>query len=287
MLPARGTSARDDTLAGQPRLRRRTGPHRRDVRRRRAYLAEHLMPPLAAAVTARGARARRRRGDRDAVGPAPALAGRRRGASRCCPGGWRALRLLWIIVLLRDPRRADARGDVRLLARRGFGRRCGTPYFERHPLRPVQGVMWVLFREAKRVLRLDIVTEGPTPDAYPGRPAAGLLPARRTGRLVHAHPRAHALVRPRAARRPQGHAAVGPGDRRTAAPDPRRFISPNPGGGQDLESQIRALATGLDDERRVRDLPRGRQLHRGAPATGRSPGCASSASSGWRSAPSR
>ena len=37
----------------------------------------------------------------------------------------------------------------------------------------------IFFREASRVLHLEIVTEGPTPDALPGAAARRLLPARR------------------------------------------------------------------------------------------------------------
>ena len=64
---------------------------------------------------------------------------------------------------------------------------------------------------------------------------------------------------------------------------PARFISPNPAAGEDLESQIAALATGLDANDAFVIFPEGGNFTP-ARATGPSPGCASSASSGWRSA---
>ena len=47
---------------------------------------------------------------------------------------------------------------------------------------------------------------------------------------------------------------------------PNRFISGGPG--DDVEEHIAQLATDLDRRRRVRDLPRGRQLHPAAPQAG-------------------
>ena len=102
----------------------------------------------------------------------------------------------------------------------GFGWRMRTPYFEGIHYDLVQGMMWVFFREARRVLRLTIETDGPAPDAHPGRPI--LVCCRHAGpgdsfMLIHA---LMALVRPRAAGGAQGHPGVGPGDRRAAEPDP-------------------------------------------------------------------
>ena len=95
----------------------------------------------------------------------------------------------------------------------GFGLFIRRPFFERIHYDIVQTYLVIFFREARRVLRLKIVTEGTAAGRLPGRAAAGVLPARRTGRLVHADVRPDALVRPRAARRPQGHAS--PGTRRS------------------------------------------------------------------------
>ena len=56
----------------------------------------------------------------------------------------------------------------------GFGWKIRTPYFEGIHYDLVQGVMWVFFREAGRVLNLTIATDGPAPDAHPGRADPGL-----------------------------------------------------------------------------------------------------------------
>ena len=47
----------------------------------------------------------------------------------------------------------------------GFGAFIRRPFFERIHYDLVQTYLVVFFREARRVLRLKIVTEGPTPDA--------------------------------------------------------------------------------------------------------------------------
>ena len=52
----------------------------------------------------------------------------------------------------------------------GCGRWIRRPYWEGIHYDLVQGVMWAFFREARRVLRLSIVTDGPAPDAHPGTP---------------------------------------------------------------------------------------------------------------------
>ena len=44
------------------------------------------------------------------------------------------------------------------------------PFFERIHYDIVQAYLVFFFREARRVIRLKIVTEGPTPDAHPGEP---------------------------------------------------------------------------------------------------------------------
>ena len=94
------------------------------------------------------------------------------------PGRWRALRLLWVLILYLTSRRCccsccSGSGSLRLR------RRVRTPYFEGIHYDLVQGVMWVFFREARRVLALEIETDGPTPGRAPRRADPGLLPARR------------------------------------------------------------------------------------------------------------
>jgi 1-acyl-sn-glycerol-3-phosphate acyltransferase len=169
------------------------------------------------------------------------------------PGRWRALRLLWIVILY-------ATIDALLLVvmfgywlASGFGRNLRTPYWEGLHYDLVEGVMWILFREAKRVLRLEIVTEGPAPDAHPGHP---LLVACRHAGPGDSFTLIHALMywydrEPRVVLKDtlQWDPAIDVLLHRI----PARFISApkegrSPAEGEDLESQIRALASGLDED---------------------------------------
>jgi 1-acyl-sn-glycerol-3-phosphate acyltransferase len=164
------------------------------------------------------------------------------------PGRWRALRLLWIGILY-------VTIDSLLLVvmfgywlASGFGRFLRTPYWQGLHYDLVQGVMWVLFREARRVLRVDIATEGPAPDAHPGHP---LLVCCRHAGPGDSFTLIHALMywynrEPRVVLKDtlQWDPAIDVLLHRI----PARFISPNPTEGADLESQIRELATGLDED---------------------------------------
>jgi hypothetical protein len=86
------------------------------------------------------------------------------------PGRWRALRLLWVFILYATCESLLLVVLFGLWLASGFGWRIRTPYFEGIHYDLVQGVMWVFFREARRVLRLRIMTDGPAPDAHPGVP---------------------------------------------------------------------------------------------------------------------
>jgi 1-acyl-sn-glycerol-3-phosphate acyltransferase len=128
----------------------------------------------------------------------------------------------------------------------GFGRRIRTPYFEGIHYDLIQGLLWVFFREARRVLNLTIVTSGPTPDAHPGRPI--LVCCRHAGpgdsftliyALMHDYGREPRVVL-------KDTLVWDPMIDIVLNRLPARFISPNPSAGTDLESQIAALATGLD-----------------------------------------
>jgi 1-acyl-sn-glycerol-3-phosphate acyltransferase len=130
----------------------------------------------------------------------------------------------------------------------GFGRRLRTPYWQGVHYDIVQGFMWVLFREAKRVLNLEIVTEGPAPDAHPGKP---LLVCCRHAGPGDSFTLIHALMywynrEPRVVLKDT--LAWDPLFAVVLTRLPARFISPNPGEGEDLESQIADLATGLDED---------------------------------------
>ena len=129
----------------------------------------------------------------------------------------------------------------------GFGRRIRTPYFEGIHYDLVQGTLWVFFRESKRVLNLTIETVGPSPDAHPGTPI--LVCCRHAGpgdsfTLIHALMHDYARE-PRVVLKDT--LAWDPAIGVVLSRIPARFISPNPAAGADLESQITALATGLDE----------------------------------------
>jgi 1-acyl-sn-glycerol-3-phosphate acyltransferase len=166
-------------------------------------------------------------------------------ASPWVPGRWRVLRLLWLLLLSLTVEAVLLPTLLGLWLASGCGRWMRTPYFEGIHYDLVQGVMWLLFREARRVAHLEIVTEGPSPDAHPGRPL--LVLCRHAGpgdsfTLVHAlmhwysrEPRV--VLKDTLAWDPVIDVLL----RRI----PARFISP--GSGEDLESEIAALATDLDE----------------------------------------
>jgi 1-acyl-sn-glycerol-3-phosphate acyltransferase len=89
------------------------------------------------------------------------------------PGRWRLLRILWLLVVWVT---AESVLLVILFGwwlASGFGRRIRTPYWEGVHYDLVQGLMYVVFREARRVLALRIETEGgPAGPAEPGRTTA-------------------------------------------------------------------------------------------------------------------
>jgi 1-acyl-sn-glycerol-3-phosphate acyltransferase len=107
--------------------------------------------------------------------------------------------------------------------------------------------MWVFFREARRVLALRIETRGPSPDAHPGKPI--LVCCRHAGpgdsftlihALMHWYSREPRVVL-------KDTLAWDPMIDVVLSRIPARFITPNPAAGEDLESQIGVLASGLDE----------------------------------------
>lgn len=162
------------------------------------------------------------------------------------PGRWRALRLLWLLLAVLTCESLLLVVMLGLWFSSGFGRRLRTPYFEGIHYDLVQGMTWVFFREARRVLALRIETDGPTPDAHPGVPI--LVACRHAGpgdsfilihALMHWYDREPRVVL-------KDTLAWDPVIDVLLRRIPARFITPSPQAGEDLETQITELASGLD-----------------------------------------
>ena len=163
------------------------------------------------------------------------------------PGRWRALRLLWILILYLSTEALLLLVLWGFWLASGLGWRIRRPYWEGLHYDLVQGTMWVFFREARRVLRLRIETDGPSPDAHPGVPI--LVACRHAGpgdsfTLIHALMHWYARE-PRVVLK--NTLAWDPVIDVILRRIPARFITTEPGPGQDLEAQIAELAEGLDE----------------------------------------
>jgi 1-acyl-sn-glycerol-3-phosphate acyltransferase len=162
------------------------------------------------------------------------------------PGRWRLLRILWLTVVW-----VTAESVLLVIlfgwwVASGFGRRIRTPYWEGLHYDLVQGLLYVVFREARRVLALRIETEGPDPAAHPGRPL--IVACRHAGpgdsfTLIHALMHWYARE-PRVVLKDT--LAWDPAVDVVMNRIPARFVSPKKGG-QDFEEQIADLARGLDE----------------------------------------
>jgi 1-acyl-sn-glycerol-3-phosphate acyltransferase len=128
----------------------------------------------------------------------------------------------------------------------GFGLFLRRPFFERIHYDIVQAYLTVFFREARRVLRLRIVTEGPTPDAFPGEPL--LVCCRHAGpgdsftlmyALMHWYGREPRVVL-------KDTLAWDPAIDVILNRLPNRFISPSGSSRDTLESEVGELARNLD-----------------------------------------
>ncbi len=162
-------------------------------------------------------------------------------------GRLRPLRLLWLAIMhlvLESIMLIELFG---LWIASGFGLFIRRPWFERVHYDIAQTYLIIFFREARRVLRLKIVTEGPTPDAFPGEPL--LVCCRHAGpgdsftlmyALMHWYGREPRVVL-------KDTLAWDPAIDVILNRVPSRFISGRPKPGHDLESQIAELATGLDE----------------------------------------
>ena len=229
-------------------------------------------------------------GRRDrAVGDPAAVADRRgRRSRRCCPAGGGRCGCCGSFVLYVTPRACCWSCCSGCWLASGFGRRIRTPYFEGIHYDLVQGMMWVVFREARRVLRARDRDRGPGAGRAPRDAADGRLPARRPGRLVHADPRADGLVRPRAAGRAQGHDGLGPG-RSTSLlqpdPGPLHLDQPRPRG-RTSSRRSRELARGLDENDAFVIFPEGGNFTAERRRPRRSSGCAAGSRPDGATAPS-
>lgn len=162
------------------------------------------------------------------------------------PGRWRALRLLWLVLVYVTFESLLLLVLLGLWLASGFGWRIRSPYFAGIHYDLVQGTLIVFFREARRVLALRIRTDGPAPSRHPERPV--LVLCRHAGpgdsftlmyALLHWYRREPRVVL-------KNTLAWDPAIDVILRRIPARFISPNPAAGEDIESQIAALASGLD-----------------------------------------
>lgn len=162
------------------------------------------------------------------------------------PGRWRALRLLWIFMLYAAIESLLLVVMLGFWFAAGFGRGLRSAYWEGLHYDLVQGTMWIFFREARRVLNLEIATDGPTPDAHPGTPL--LVCCRHAGpgdSFVLIHALTHWYARePRVVLK--NTLAWDPAIDVLLNRIPARFIAP--AGAVGLEDQIADLAEGLDHD---------------------------------------
>jgi 1-acyl-sn-glycerol-3-phosphate acyltransferase len=168
------------------------------------------------------------------------------GLSPLVHGRLRPLRLLWIALLHMVLESLILLELFGLWIASGFGLWIRRPFFERIHYDLAQTYLVIFFREARRVLRLSIVTQGPAPDAHPGEPL--LVACRHAGpgdsftlmyALMHWYGREPRVVL-------KDTMAWDPMISVLLDRVPSRFISPNPKAGDDLEAQISELASNLD-----------------------------------------
>jgi 1-acyl-sn-glycerol-3-phosphate acyltransferase len=161
-------------------------------------------------------------------------------------GRLRPLRLLWIALLHMVMESLILLELFGLWIASGFGLWIRRPFFERIHYDLAQTYLVIFFREARRVLRLRIVTQGPAPDAHPGEPL--LVACRHAGpgdsftlmyALMHWYGREPRVVL-------KDTMAWDPAINVLLNRLPSRFINPHPKAGDDLEAQIAELASNLD-----------------------------------------
>jgi len=163
------------------------------------------------------------------------------------PAWLRPVRLAWVLVLHLTLESVILVELFGLWIASGFGVFVRRPYFERIHYDIAQAYLVIFFREARRVLRLKVETVGPTPDAFPGEPL--LVCCRHAGpgdsfilmyALMHWYGREPRVVL-------KDTLAWDPAVGIVLHRLPSRFVKPNPGVGEDIESEIAGLARNLDE----------------------------------------
>ncbi len=167
------------------------------------------------------------------------------------PGRLRPLRILWLVVLHMVLETVMLIAMFLLWIGSGFGWAIRRPWFERSHYALMRCYLVVMFREARRVLRLQIVVEGEPP--RPTEPGGILVLSRHAGpgdsfilvyALLHWYDREPRVVL-------KDTMSLDPAIGVLLHRIPARFISPQPGSqaaSAAVEAQIAELATGLDDD---------------------------------------
>ncbi|MEP6814881.1 MAG: 1-acyl-sn-glycerol-3-phosphate acyltransferase [Marmoricola sp.] len=163
------------------------------------------------------------------------------------PAWLRPVRLAWVLVLHLTLESVILVELFGLWIASGFGLFIRRPFFERIHYDIAQAYLVVFFGEARRVLRLKVETVGPAPDAFPGEPL--LVCCRHAGpgdslilmyALMHWYGREPRVVL-------KDTLAWDPAVGIVLHRLPSRFVRPNPGAGEDVESEIADLARDLDE----------------------------------------
>ena len=163
------------------------------------------------------------------------------------PGRWRALRLLWMVMLYLLLESVALVAMFGLWVASGFGWRIRSPRYQRAHYVLVQWFLQILFWECQRVLHVRVAVEGPPPTSYDGRPL--LILSRHAGPgdsflVVHALLNWYARE-PRIVLKDtlQWDPAIDIVLNRL----PNRFIRPDPGRGSDqVVAEVGELSRNLD-----------------------------------------
>lgn len=164
------------------------------------------------------------------------------------PGRWRAVRILYVALVYLAGESLMLLTMFGLWLASGFGRRIRTPYFQEIHYGLARAFLDLMFDLCMKVLKLEILTEGPSALDLHGRPL--IVCSRHAGPgdsfiLIHAllswYDREPRIVL-------KHTLAWDPMFDLLLTRVPARFVNPNPKAGENLEEKIAELATGLDDD---------------------------------------